>query len=58
MLIRHKIIVKFQRYALCWEAHSDTLGEDTSPVGVGPNPAIATADLQWQLEEYEEKNKT
>lgn len=53
----HRIVTS--RVDMCgytiWQAWSDDLGADTSPIGDGPTEADAIDDLQWQLDEMEAK---
>jgi len=41
-----------------FRAYSDSLGADDSPYGEGKTREEAIADLDWQLEELEEKKRT
>lgn len=54
-LREHKITVEWCHYRRQYVATSDTLGEDCSPYGEGKTQAAAIDDLDWQLEDIEER---
>jgi hypothetical protein len=51
----HTVIVSKCDWRNAFVAHSDNLGEDCSPYGEGKTEQAAIDDLDWQLEELEEK---
>lgn len=53
--MQHKVIVYFEPWMNAYRAYSDSLGADCSPYGDGKTEEDAKADLQWQLDEMEEK---
>jgi hypothetical protein len=53
----HKIFTYWEPWMNAFRAYSDSLGADDSPYGEGKTEAEAIADLDWQLEELEDKAK-
>jgi hypothetical protein len=51
----HQIHVYWCEWSRAWRAYSDTFGADSSPEGTGSTREAALEDLDWQLEELEER---
>ena len=54
----YQIKVYWEPWMNAFRAYSDSLGADDSPYGEGKTREEAIADLDWQLEELEEKKRT
>ena len=53
----YKIKVYWEPWMKAFRAYSDNLGADDSPYGEGKTEVEAIADLDWKLEELEDKAK-
>lgn len=53
---KHTFIIRYCEYTREYRAHSDSLGEDTSPEGTGESPVDALELLIDELEEMEKRN--
>lgn len=54
-LRNHKVHVYWCDWSRQWRCYSDTYGAEDSPYGEGRTLQEALDDLDWQLEEKEEK---
>lgn len=57
MTNREKIIVWWEPWMNAYRAYSDVYGAEDSPYGDGKTREEAIKDLEWQLEEMEDKKR-
>jgi hypothetical protein len=53
----HKVHLYWCEWSRQFRCYSEDLNADDSPYGEGKSPELALADLDWQLEEIEDRQK-
>jgi len=54
----HDVHVYWCDWSRQWRAYSESLGGDCSPYGEGTSKAAALTDLEWQLDEMDQRRAT
>lgn len=54
----HTVHIYFEPWINGYRSYSNTIGPEDSPYGDGKTVDEALTDLDWRIEDYEEKRKT